>query len=120
MQNNETELNKAQTDARHAACWRQVIKASDKAFYTHAKDDAMKGAGILPNMPEVLVVDPLAQLQDGSIALFKHQGEIIMRRHFYRNGKIELRSENAFYETLYPDEAELEFLGVVVNAIRRF
>lgn len=107
-------------DALHANAWRQCVQASEKSYFTKAKDHSMQGAGIKPRPNEVLIVDPLAQCEDGKIILFTHKGELFIRRYFFRNGRAEMRSENAYFETLFLDPSEFEYMGVIVNSIRKF
>ena len=79
----------------------------------------MQGAGIVDG--DKVVVDRSLEPQHNQIVIAVVDGEYTIKRLYFRNGLVELRSENpAFKPICFTAESQLEIWGVVVGVVRRY
>ena len=90
---------------------------SDRAFVTYMKDSSMLGVGIAPGA--LLIIEPHGACENGKTVLAFHQGEHLVRSLYtYRDYRIELRSANDRFETLYVDPLDLRIDGIVTVVVQ--
>lgn len=88
-------------------------------FIVTMRGDAMTGIGIFHN--DKLFVDMSIEARDGHIVLAFIDGELIIRRLRYQNGKPCLYPENPDFPVREPTDMEnFSIEGVVVSSGRRY
>jgi DNA polymerase V len=96
-----------------------LIQHPAATFYVRLAGDSMKDAGLYDG--DILVVDRSVQPEHGHIVVAVLDGELTVKRLFRKDGKIELKPENAMYPAI-EIAAERDFLiwGVVTGSIRQY
>lgn len=90
---------------------------SDRAFVAYMKDSSMLGVGISPGA--LLIIEPHGACENGKTVLAFYQGEYLVRSPYtHQDYRIELRSANDRFETLYVDPLDLRIDGVVTTVVQ--
>lgn len=94
-----------------------LITNPPATFFVRASGHSMTGAGIFPNT--LLVVDRSLKPTNGRIVVAVVDGELTIKRlRRFRDGRVELHSENPEFEPLtFADGRELVVWGVVKAVI---
>ncbi|MBA4697132.1 MAG: translesion error-prone DNA polymerase V autoproteolytic subunit [Legionella sp.] len=86
-------------------------------FFVRASGDSMINAGIMEG--DLLVVDRSLEPTHGKIVIAAIDGELTVKRLYYRNGIAELRPENEAYQPLpLKGDITLVIWGVVLHVVR--
>ena len=87
-------------------------------FYVRVKGESMSGAGIFPD--DILIVDRSLKPTHGAIVIAVLDNELTVKRLYKRNGKIQLRPENAAFPVIeIQGDMELIIWGVVSGVTRK-
>lgn len=94
---------------------KQLTRSGD-SFLLKIRGDSMEGAGILDG--DWVVVRHQKDASNGQIvvAIVGDDDEATCKRFEYRDGRVELHSENPAYEPIVPDQVEIA--GIVTGVMR--
>ena len=96
-----------------------LVRHKAASFMFRVQGHSMQGAGIVDG--DKVVVDRSIEPQHNQIVVAVVDGEYTMKRLYFKNGLVELRSENpAFKPICFTAENQLEIWGVVVGVVRRY
>lgn len=95
-----------------------LIRHPAATFFARAQGCSMEGAGIFDG--DILIIDRALNPGDGDVILALWDGELIVKRLVYRQGRPELHSENVGYAPIQLNgEEALDVWGVVTEVIHR-
>ncbi|WP_299730059.1 translesion error-prone DNA polymerase V autoproteolytic subunit [uncultured Endozoicomonas sp.] len=93
-----------------------LIRHPAATFFARAQGCSMEGAGIFDG--DILIIDRSLTPGDGDVILTLLDGELIVKRLVYRNGKPRLHSEHPDYPPIkLNNEQSLNVWGVVTEVI---
>lgn len=88
-------------------------------FYCRVSGESMKEAGIFDG--DILVVDRSLEARSGDIVIAIVDSELTVKRLYRKDGIVELRPENAYFQPLsFSDGQDLMIWGVVTGVTRKF
>lgn len=96
-----------------------LIHHPSSTLFVTVPDNSMSQYGLFKS--DLLIIDKSLKLREGSFVLLHYQGEQVIRKVFFKQGKISINASqekqlNGFYE----NADDLEILGVVKTVIHRF
>ena len=93
-----------------------LIKHPAATFFVRVSGDSMIGAGI--HSGDILIVDRALEPADGSVAIARLDGELMVKRLRKRDGKFFLVADNPHYEPIeIGEDRDFGIWGVVTNVI---
>ncbi len=82
-------------------------------FYYLVKNKSMTGSRILPN--DMALIKLKSSVNNGEIIVALVDGNTILRRYFYKKGKIILEPDNPDYEPLIYEPEKVKIIGKVIR-----
>ena len=96
-----------------------LVRHKAASFMFRVQGHSMQGAGIVDG--DKVVVDRSIEAQHNQIVIAVVDGEYTIKRLYFKNGLVKLRSENpAFKPICFTAENQLEIWGVVMGVVRRY
>lgn len=93
-----------------------LVANRQATFFLRVSGDSMIGAGI--HNGDILIVDRSLAASHKKIVVAIVQGELLVKRLLFQNGKVLLAAENPHYEPIeVTPELGFEVWGVVTNSI---
>ena len=94
-----------------------LVKREEATFFVRVEGRSMVNAGIYPN--DILIVDRSLNAKHRSIVIAVIDGEVTVKRLFYKNNEVFLQAENSQFKDI-PVLGELHIWGVVTSVIHKF
>lgn len=94
-----------------------LLRRGDDDFLLRVQGDSMAEAGILNG--DYIVVHQQGRAENGSIVVALVGDEATTKRYYREGAQIRLQPENALYEPIVVEEAEVQVIGTVVGVLRR-
>lgn len=96
-----------------------LIHRPASTLFVIAPDNSMSKYGLFKG--DLLIVDRSLKAREGSLILFHYQGEQVIRKVFFKQGKVSINAcQKEQLDGFYENAEELEIVGVVKTVIHRF